>query len=229
MKYVLKLAAASLVLLATVSQASAWTADRAFEQNVVRWYNNVPAQLRAIIERPKVSVYILESVNALKPATIEYFGNAKFAKNVGNWEAMALVVPNKPPAIYFVQPLMLNESDEESQRTVAHEMTHVYDFLAGRSKNSAYMAAYNADIQAGRDFLKTASVADRQLISKHYSYYAAQPKETYAEAGARLMFHPTSKNEWNNFYFLFPRATMYVCRELLNSRVVSNCNLSYDK
>jgi hypothetical protein len=59
----------------------------------------------------------------------------------------------------------------------------------------------------------------------NYTYYAAAPMDAFAEAGARLIYHP-SKGMWTNWLTLFPRVTRHACVSLAIDKIIdSTCRL----
>jgi hypothetical protein len=225
-----------LAVLATaffISPASAFEMDKVIAGKIWGWYQEAPQALRVLIEKPKVDLYLVPDSSDLTHHATEYFRSSAMAKSLGTGlEAIALTWPGyRNPTIYFVQPLMQRETPEDARTTVGHEMTHIYDFLGApsnqtifRSQTQAYVKAFNEDIAETKQWARRANEKDVAQYNLHYGYYAAAPKEIFAEAGARLMFSHSNKYRWNNLLLFFPRVTAYVCNQMLRDNIVKlNC------
>jgi hypothetical protein len=187
--------------------------DPLLSANIKKWFNNAPNALKQKIWTPRVDVVVVNGADELKTLFASHGHSTALAS--GSFMGFALIGNNQVPVIVFVQPTMLKASPEYQEKGVIHEMMHIYDLLDKRSKASAFVSAFKADMA---DINTRPLFVDTDKWFPTFYYYFTKPQEAFAEAGARLIRHAQSTPD--DFSRLFPRVTTYVQDLLRKDRII---------
>jgi hypothetical protein len=224
--------ASLLILVGTAAQAVSspayavdvkyWGANVDFVQKLAAWYEEVPEALKKRMYDAQILVVkdkktLAEALRWNKAPNSDV---AKFSAAKRGFIGIAYIgVPSgvQQRSLVFIQDEMMRESEYWQQKSVLHEMMHLFDGGPARPAPHTYMsegAEFREIWEADKkDWLKS-----DPRYKPILEYYFSDPTEAFADAGARLIVPVTDKrHELNDKLFktYLRRSIVYVRGVLL--------------
>jgi hypothetical protein len=200
--------------------------DAAYVTQVQKMYANLPKTLRDQLGEFPIFVYpTMASFKARGAA--QQAGLPPVATQIAANGAVAVTYKldnSGYRTIVVFQKDMQKNTLEYQQRTIAHEAMHMLDFSKLHQQSGSDGPAFRQAMQEDMEMNKAVMKGNNRLTSffKGYAgYYAAAPRELFAELGARIMFPPADNEDREMFVeIMFPKSAAHVRNVLLTTGIV---------
>ena len=196
-----------------------YMASADFGRKIGRYYESAPEWVKDNIGSARVTV--VGDMASLEEVFREYGVSTNFILSVKSEGLAAAALPGWPGysrtrAIVFFQPAIADLPEEWQHRIVYHEMMHLFDlrptFNKAITNTPSFNNAYLADRQRYDSAIEKATPEWKAFLKKSVGYFANDPTEAFAEAGARILL-PVRKERYSNgeeFDTIFKEVNAYV-------------------
>jgi hypothetical protein len=185
-----------------------------FGRKIGRYYESAPEWLKDNIGSARVTV--VGDMASLEEVFREYGVQANAILSFKSKGTAAMALPGWPPysrtrAIVIFQPATAGPPEQWQRRVVYHEMMHLFDlrptFNKAITNTPSFNNAYLANRQRYDSAFEKATPERKAFLKEYIGYFANDPKEAFAEAGARIIL-PVGKESY--FDTIFQEVNAYV-------------------
>jgi hypothetical protein len=211
------------------------TIDDAAAKKIFQHAANIPEVVENTIGK-NLPVYLVDNRNTISTmfAAREMRQPLAALSNIPkDWAAFAISPLPNPKVqvnriIVIFHDKIKNDSDEDQQHAIVHELMHQFDYSIGRFSiaNKKFLKAFEEDKAAFATNKKKFSKSIQKKLS-YFDYFFSKPYEAFADVAARLMYPPTERYFQEIYYSLFAATTLVVADELIARKVPLNINNKY--